>query len=273
MKPRVSSKAQRPPNAKLPTLALMTLIAIAGPGIGNAQDPTGVIAGTAEADELTGTVGDDTINGRGGADLMIGLTGNDTYIVNDKDDEVVEQVAEGTDTIRAFVGFGQPGLPAYVENLVLEGNRSLDGTGNALANRIIGNSGDNRLIGGAGNDTLTSRAGHDIFPLGLTPLREDDVDRVTDFDVADDEIWLYFPAFPWIPCDGFSGKVLEPSRFYVGLSATAASHRIVYNPTSGVLFHDPDGTGPIAAVRFARLPAGLALTNANFYGVNRRSCP
>jgi serralysin len=48
------------------------------------------------------------------------------------------------------------------------------------------------------------------------------------------------------------------------VSATAASHRIVYNPTSGVLFYDSDGSGPAAPVRFARLPAGLALTSNDF---------
>jgi len=37
--------------------------------------------------------------------------------------------------------------------------------------------------------------------------------------------------------------MLEPWKFHVGASATTAADRIVYNPTSGDLFYDADGTG------------------------------
>ena len=46
---------------------------------------------------------------------------------------------------------------------MLQGTANLYGTGNALANRIIGNSGDNTLDGGAGADVLTGNAGNDTF--------------------------------------------------------------------------------------------------------------
>src|SRR5262245_28017708 len=183
----VASTAPRPAKSKFRAIALAILVAMVSPGIGNAQD---VIAGTAGPDELTGTTGEDTINGRGGADLMIGLTGNDTYIVNDEADEVVEQVGEGTDAIRTFVSYA---LPIYVENLILEGTQLGNLYGNNLANHLIGNSNANVLDGGRGNDTLTGRAGRDVFLFGGKLDGVHNVDRLTDFNVADDQIWLVYP--------------------------------------------------------------------------------
>jgi Ca2+-binding RTX toxin-like protein len=84
--------------------------------------------------------------------VLTGLAGNDTYIVDNEADAVVEIAGEGNDTVRAF---GSYSLPAHVENLVLQGTRESSGRGNRLANRIIGNSSHNTLNGGPGNDTLT----------------------------------------------------------------------------------------------------------------------
>jgi len=217
-----------------------------------------VIAGTAGPDELTGTPGDDTINGRGGADVMTGLAGNDTYIVDDEADQVVERTGEGIDTVRVF---GAYVLPAYVENLILAGTRDGLGMGNTLANRIIGNSGHNTLDGGPGNDTLTGRAGPDLFRFASALNGSTNVDRVTDFNVLEDAIALHYTAFPAFTISDF---MLESSRFHVGTSATTVLHRIVYNPKSGALFYDADGSGSVTAVRFATLPANLALKNSHF---------
>jgi Ca2+-binding RTX toxin-like protein len=202
--------------------------------------------------------GDDTINGRGDADVMTGLAGNDTYIVNNEADVVVEVAGEGTDTIRAFVSCA---LPAHVENLVLQGTRESSGRGNGVANRIIGNSSHNTLNGGPGNDTLTGRAGPDTFMFSNSLNATTNVDHLTDFDVREDKILLYYRAFPAFT---HSTMMLGASQFHVGVSATTVSQRIVYNPTSGGLSYDADGTGPVAAVRFARLSAHLALTSKNF---------
>jgi Ca2+-binding RTX toxin-like protein len=240
-----------------------------GPGIGNAQDS--VIAGTADADELTGTVGDDTINGRGGADVMTGLAGNDTYIVDDEADQVVEQAGEGNDTVRVF-GWYQ--LPDYVNNLIVAGSQDGGGHGNNLANRMIGNSGSNTFNGEPGNDTLTGRGGADDFHFSSPLNGTTNVDRVTDFTVGVDSLvlwWLAFPAF--VRCDGLNAPDLAPSRLHIGVSATTDSHRIVYNPNSGALNYDSDGSGPTPAVRFATLSPDLALTGDDFRIFSRTSCP
>ena len=220
---------------------------------------TSVITGTAGPDNLTGTPGNDTINGLGGVDVMTGLAGNDTYIVDNTADKVVEKPGEGKDTVRASVGYA---LLANVEDLVLTATRDGFGMGNSLNNRITGNSGYNTLDGGPGNDTLTGGPGRDMFRFRSHLNGSTNVDRLTDFDVVDDTIALHYTAFPAFTTANVN--VLLPPQFQVGASATTTSQRIVHNRTTGALFYDVDGTGSIPAVRFAIVPKGLAVTYRNF---------
>jgi serralysin len=57
---------------------------------------------------------------------------------------------------------------------------------------------------------------------------------------------------------------LSAAAFRAGAAATEASHRILYDTASGLVSYDPDGSGGQAAIAFARLGAGLALTAASF---------
>ena len=58
--------------------------------------------------------------------------------------------------------------------------------------------------------------------------------------------------------------VLASGAFWIGSAAHDADDRIIYNPNSGALFFDKDGTGGSAAVRFATVSAGLSMTNNDF---------
>jgi hypothetical protein len=62
---------------------------------------------------------------------------------------------------------------------------------------------------------------------------------------------------------------LDPTQFHIGTSATTRVHRIVYDPQTGALYYDSDGSKPTPAVRFATLSANLALTSDNFQVVSR----
>jgi Ca2+-binding RTX toxin-like protein len=129
-----------------------------------------VLTGTREADALEGRDGDDELYGRrgadeldggAGADLMVGGTGEDTYWVDDAEDRVRERAYQGfTDLVYSTASHR---LFANVENLVLLGTADLSGTGNDLANIIVGNEGSNRLDGGAGRDHLEGGAGDDSY--------------------------------------------------------------------------------------------------------------
>ncbi|WP_439613383.1 beta strand repeat-containing protein, partial [Reyranella sp.] len=116
--------------------------------------------GNGLANVLTGNTGDNVLDGGAGADTMAGGTGNDTYHVDSASDVVTEALDAGIDRVVASVSYA---LGANIENLTLAGVGSLDGTGNAFDNVLVGNVGNNTLDGGAGADTMMGGAGNDTY--------------------------------------------------------------------------------------------------------------
>ena len=115
-------------------------------------------------DILMGGDGNDTLDGGLDADSMTGGAGDDTYIVDNTGDVVIENADEGTDLVQSSITYT---LGSDVENLSLTGTASINGTGNELNNIITGNSGSNTLYGLEGSDTLNGGAGSDTM-LGGT---------------------------------------------------------------------------------------------------------
>ena len=122
-----------------------------------------VLLGNSAANTLTGNGGNDTLDGRGGADTLNGGLGNDTYVLAAENDTVID--SGGVDRITSTITRSLAGY-STIENLTLLGSGNINGTGNALANTIIGNAGNNILDGGAGADTLNGGAGNDTYVLG-----------------------------------------------------------------------------------------------------------
>jgi Ca2+-binding RTX toxin-like protein len=116
--------------------------------------------GNAAVNVLTGNSAANQLDGGLGADILLGGVGDDTYIVDDAGDSVFEIQGEGNDTVRSTKSYT---LTNNVENLVLLGSASLNGTGNSLANNLTGNSGNNTLDGAAGADVMSGGAGNDIY--------------------------------------------------------------------------------------------------------------
>ena len=57
---------------------------------------------------------------------------------------------------------------------------------------------------------------------------------------------------------------LYAGAFHVGAAAADADDNVIYNSVTGALMFDADGSGAGAAIQFATLQAGLALTAADF---------
>src|SRR5262249_10325719 len=110
-----------------------------------------------------GNAGANVLDGRAGADSLEGGAGNDTYIVDNLGDIVTEGPGQGTDLVQSSLGFT---LGPNVENRPPTGSGNTAGTGNGLANVMIGNGGNNSLDGGDLNDVLTGNAGDDTLKGG-----------------------------------------------------------------------------------------------------------
>jgi Ca2+-binding RTX toxin-like protein len=95
-------------------------------------------------DSLSGGAGNDTLDGGWGGDTMIGGLGNDTYVIDDAADVVVENAAEGTDTVQSTITCA---LGANLENLTLLGGAAISGTGNEFNNVLTGNASGQRARG------------------------------------------------------------------------------------------------------------------------------
>ncbi|WP_225205404.1 calcium-binding protein [Novosphingobium huizhouense] len=145
-------------------------------------------------------------------------------------------------------------------------------TGSAGGDRIVaadggsaikGGGGADRLEAGHGADTLEGGAGRDRFVFGAGSTGP--VDKILDFNPADDTIVLDHLRFAaLVPANGVPGGAIAREAFWSGAGAHDASDRIVYDPGTGALSYDADGSGATAAVEFARLAPHLALAAADF---------
>ena len=169
---------------------------------------------------------------------------------------MVEGKNAGIDTVIATVSHT---LALNVENLVLSGSKPIDGTGNALDNVLVGNGKANILDAKEGSDILTGGAGADQFVFSTT-LGADNVDTITDFQAGLDTIVLDASIFAAPGAGLGSGEF----RANVGGIAKDANDFILYDTATGALSYDADGNGAGAAVQFAQLGTGLALTASGF---------
>lgn len=130
--------------------------------------------------------------------------------------------------------------------------------GQAGNDHLDGGAQNDWLYGGAGADTLTGGTGIDAFVFN-TALGNGNVDKITDFSPVDDVMKLDHAVFTGLPLGN-----LAAGAFQAGTAALDASDRIIYNPTTGAVSFDADGSGAGASQQFAQVNPGTALTNADF---------
>lgn len=120
-----------------------------------------------DGDDFVSTgAGNDVIYGGLGNDIMVGGDGNDKYYVETPDDRVIENANEGVDSIWASCSYE---LPDNVEKLYLhELGGAINGRGNDMDNKIVGNDYDNILDGKAGTNDLWGGKGDDTYIINAS---------------------------------------------------------------------------------------------------------
>jgi Ca2+-binding RTX toxin-like protein len=230
------------------------------------------------------------LQGVDGYQTVDGLAGNDTYFLginlmsHETVSESISGAAGGRDTVYAQ---GPYSLGANIEDLVIDfgtgrGNElnnnisvdmilSLGATLEGLAgdDTLAGGRYEDRLVGGLGSDVLTGVDGsqfpnqpsepkEDVFVFNAT-LGPTNVDTIQDFAHAVDKIELDDAVMTTL-------GAWSVGKFHSQASGHAADadDRIIYDRLSGSLWYDADGTGGVAAVKFAILtssPADLDWTD------------
>ena len=192
---------------------------------------------------------------------MAGRSGNDIYFVDNAGDSVTENGGQGTDEVRASVSYM---LTAGADVEILrtiddDGVAAIDLTGNVTGNVVRGNNGANVINGGAGDDELTGRGGAGCVPVRHRARCRDQRRRHHRFHVADDTIRLENAIF--------GGSLPAVSR-----PTVRDRPRPLRMPTTTSSTTTPPArscstaTAPAraAAIQFADVGCGLALTNNDF---------
>lgn len=163
-------------------------------------------------DILYGSDYGDQINGGSGFDGMLGGKGDDFYVVDNRDDVVIEYANQGWDEVQSVASTYK--LSNNVEGLYLDAAAVQRGMGNYLDNyieasndytkfvnggagndtiRILGVA-DDLVIGGAGNDTLQAGLGNDVYrtsgTFGHDEITDTGGDDAVEFDVNESTLWF-----------------------------------------------------------------------------------
>ncbi len=232
-----------------------------------------LLQGGAGDDELYGESANDVLEGGSGNDKLFGNGGSDIFDGGEGNDELFG--SSGADLLKGGAGadvlYGNGGLDQFYGGAgddQIYGGTAVDlidgGDGNDLIyggdanDTILAGAGNDEVDGGLGNDQLTGGAGADRFMFRTTLDGSQNVDLITDFDVAVDQFWLDRSVF-----SGLSQGSLSSASFVIGTDAVTAAQRIIFDSSTGNLFYDADGSGGANKVQFARIGEGAALSATN----------
>ncbi|WLI13579.1 calcium-binding protein [Pseudomonas sp. FP603] len=176
---------------------------------------------------LTGNAAANILDGKAGADTLDGGAGNDTYLVDNLGDTVIERgtsLAE-IDTVLSSISYT---LGSNLENLTLTGSDNLDGTGNALSNRLVGNNGNNTLDGSLGADVMIGGSGNDTY------IVDNLKDAVTETNILASEIDTVRSSVSWTLGANLENLTLTGSDNLTGIGNTL-NNAIIGNSGNNVL--------------------------------------
>lgn len=218
--------------------------------------------GSAASDRLNGGAGNDLIDGRGGADVLVGGAGADRLNGGDGFDTITYAGAQAVvvDLLNGGkLGDAAGDVYSSIEQVI--GTSYADHLwGGNMADRLDGSGGNDLLFGRDGNDVMIGDAGSDILTGGggndtfLFRQRADFGDIIMDFQVRIDKVQFAAAALS----HSLPAGALQAGNFAQGSAAMSKAASFIYNPQSGVLSFDADGSGsqaPLTVTIFKNLPA------------------
>jgi Ca2+-binding RTX toxin-like protein len=146
-------------------------------------------------------------------------------------------------------------------NTLMAGEGADSIMGLAGNDELNGGPGNDTLVGGLGDDRLTGGGGQDRFVFERAIKEGGNVDTVTDFASGSDTIGLTGSLFA-----ALSGDSDLSDNLWLTTSTSPATARsnLVYDPQSGLLSYDPDGSGPAASIEICTLVGVAKLYPSDF---------
>ena len=215
-----------------------------------------------------------------GRQFLGGGAGDDTYYLDfDGLKDVIDDQGLTTDKDTVIMPFQLSSytLPTGIENgTIAEGSLSSNLSGNDGDNTLTGNDGTNNLVGAVGRDALFGGGGNDVLSGGVggdtltggsgkdnfvfNAATDGSTDKITDFKPIDDTIKLDGQIFTQLT--GFG--TMDAGQLVIGANALDPNDYIIYNPSTGTVTYDSDGSGAGQGVQIAQLGVNLSITNADF---------
>lgn len=164
----------------------------------------------------------------------------------------VVKAKAGTSKSDTFTG--KPGMDGYYG---LGGNDVIQGGGGN--DWLDGGRGQDRIAGGPGANSLTGGSGRDTFIFDPSVAKGSGSDGIRDFSPAEDVVQFSQATMSL----GKSGK-LASSAFVKGATAADPDDRVIYDPSSGALYYDTNGSAAGGLIKIADIGKGLNVTADNF---------
>jgi serralysin len=180
-------------------------------------------------------------------------------LTRNPDGSVLTQHFAGGTTLTGFEIVRTDGAGVVTETFYNAAGQSQNTlwTGTTGADTITTNTGPHETHAGLGSDVLTLGKGGDY--VYFDTVIGTDVDRLIGFNPAKDAMYLDRDVFA-----GLKAGTLSAGAFVEGTAAQGANDRIIYDKATGNVWFDADGSGGKAAVLFAQVDPGTALTHADF---------